>query len=87
MEDKKVDVKIKVASSFINYIGRGINSNFKESDLEKGFTEILSSTLGGNIYYRRPPKDKMVKGVIKTRDIPNLKEELKGIIPNLIYFV
>ncbi len=87
MKEKEIKGKIVVAKSFIIYITRCINSDFKEEDLEKGFTKIVSRSIGGDIYYRRPPKDKLVKAVFKKRNMKFLEDKYKEILPELIYFV
>ncbi len=80
--------KIVVAKSFVVFIERHINQDFKEGDLEKGFTKIDNISIGGEIWYRRPPKDKLVKAVFKKRNMNVLLEnKYKEILPDLIYYV
>jgi len=86
-EKKPLKTKMVVAKSFKVYISRCINLDFKESDLERGYTKIVSKTLGNYIYYKRPPKDLIVKAVVKKRDMEFLEDKYKEILPDLVYFV
>ncbi len=76
-----------VSKSFKVYISRVINTDFKEGDLERGYTEVVSKSIGNYVYYKRPPKDYMVLAVVKKRDMKFLRDDLKEILPDLIYFV
>ena len=88
MTETKPKTKMVMAKSFLVYISKQIRKDFKIEDLEIGFTEITSSTLGGKIYYERPPERKMVKGVIKKRDLSFLEDfPYKENLPELLYFV
>ncbi len=78
---------MKVSNSFKIYVGHVINDDFKEGDLERGYTKVVSRTIGDYVYYKRPPKDMMIMAVVKKRDMKFLKDELKEIIPDLVYFV
>ncbi len=86
-KNKKTVTKIKIANSFKVYISRCINSDFQEGDIERGFTKIVTRTIGGFIYYKRPPKDKIVKAIVKKRDLKFLDDKHKETLPDLIYFV
>jgi len=86
MEEKRVKVTMVVSGSFKEYVRRHLTTDYRDGDLEIGFTKIVSSNIGGHIYFGRPPKNKLVKGVIKKRDL-DLKEPLKNALPDLLYFV
>jgi len=83
----KTSVRMVVSDSFKIYITHVINDDFKEGDLEKGFTKIVTRTMGSFVYYKRPPKDLMVMAIVKKRNMKFLKEEYREILPDLIYFV
>ncbi len=88
-EKRKPKVKMTVSNSFKIFIARAINSNFKEGDIDKGYTKVVNSGLGGYIYYKRPPKDMMILAIVKKRDLPDdlIRKELKEILPDLIIYV
>ena len=83
----KTKVRMVVSDSFKIYITHVINDDFKEGDLEKGFTKVVTRTMGSFVYYKRPPKDLMVMAIVKKRNMKFLKEEYREILPDLIYFV
>ena len=78
---------MSVSNSFKIYVSHVINADFKEGDLEKGFTKVVAKTIGDAVYYKRPPKEMMVLAVIKKRDMKFLEDKYKEILPDLIYFV
>jgi len=84
---RKTRTKMVVSDSFKIYVTHVINDDFKEGDLEKGFTKVVSKSIGTAVYYKRPPKDMMVKVIVKKRDMKFLEEKYKEILPDLIYFV
>ena len=84
---KKLKGKMVVSNSFKIYVSRVINQDFKEGDLEKGFTKVVTKTIGDAVYYKRPPKGMMVLAVVKKRDMKFLEDKYKEILPDLIYFV
>jgi len=86
-EKKPLKTKMVVAKSFKVHVSQCINDDFKEGDLERGYTKIVTSTLGNFIYYKRPPKDLLVWAVIKKRDMKFLEDKYKEILPELVYFV
>ncbi len=86
-QPKKLNMKMKVSNSFKIYVSHVINGDFKEGDLERGFTKVVTKTIGDAVYYKRPPKDMMVMAVIKKRDMKFLEDKYKEILPDLIYFV
>ncbi len=86
-QPKKLKMEMKVSNSFKIYVSHVINDDFKEGDLERGFTKVVTKTIGDAIYYKRPPKDMMVMAVIKKRDMKFLEDKYKEILPDLIYFV
>ena len=84
---KKLKMTMKVSNSFKIYITHVINGDFREGDLERGYTKVFSKTIGDAVYYKRPPKDMVVMAVVKKRDMKFLKDKYKEILPDLIYFV
>ena len=86
-EKRKISGKMIVSKSFSIYVGHVINDDFKEGDLERGYTEVVTRTIGSYVYYKRPPKDMMIMAIVKKRNMKFLKEEYKEIIPDLVYFV
>ena len=85
---RKPQVKMTVSDSFKVFLSRAINSDFKEGDLERGYTKVVHG-LGGYIYYKRPPKDMMIWAVVKKRNLRDdiIDKELKEKLPDLIYYV
>ncbi len=84
---KKLKMTMKVSNSFKIYVSRVINNDFKDGDLERGFTKVVTKTIGDAVYYKRPPKDMVVMAVVKKRDMKFLEDKYKEILPDLIYFV
>jgi len=83
---KKTKTRMVVSKSFMIYVSRVINDDFKDGDLERGYTKALHG-IGGYVYYKRPPKDMMVLAIFKKRDMDLLEDKYKEILPDLIYFV
>ena len=85
---KKTTGKIKTSKSFGVFIQHQINKFFKEEDLEKGFLTVNNPSIGGEIWFRRPPKEKKVVGVFKKRDFFIIKDQhILEILPDLFYYV
>ena len=86
-EKRNPFIKMTVSDSFKVYVEHVINADFKEGDIERGYTEVVSRTIGSYVYYKRPPKDMMIMAIVKKRDLKFLRDDLKEILPDLVYFV